>query len=72
VTYGGSKFDLMIVDLLEHLPVPNVSSSHIVVVEYNCRWFLDWVPVKKTTLGRLNGCQTFHLSVIIKLIDKSQ
>ena len=34
--------------------------------------FLDWVPIKKTTQGRLNKCQILHLSVTIRLIDRSQ
>ena len=35
VTYGGRKFGLMIVGLLEQLPIPNVCFPHILVLKWN-------------------------------------
>ena len=54
-TYGERKSSLW---------PPIIFASHV-------DRFLDWVPLNKTTHGRLNKCYISYISVIIKLIDRS-
>ena len=45
------------------------------MLRFSCTFvdsFWNWVPIKKTIEGKLHKCQTLHLGITIRLIDRLQ